>query len=324
VNGGVLQKGLPSQPVRIIGFKSVPKAGDPIVCVESEEKARQLVERREAVHTSDPSRSLRPEGVVETELQVTGKSVQRSHVLQSIHEKYDFDPDVVNRQIRIPVVIKADADGTLAAVRESLVAIGEESSLDMVIDPISTGIGPITLSDVGIASDSGATIFSFNVRQTDRAAMKSLEESDVKYCTNNVIYSLLDDAKNVFAEYLPPAPVEHVHGRAEVKAIFSINNKKSVDNIAGLRVLEGSLYKSKARIPDGGDSLVCHYRVLRNGERVSPEGEKVRAASLRRVKEDVEDVRRGEECGLGLSGFSEFQEGDIIECYSVEMKKVFV
>jgi translation initiation factor IF-2 len=81
------------------------------------------------------------------------------------------------------------------------------------------------------------------------------------------------------------------------------------------------LYRSEIKI-DGGKSTV-HFRVTRDGERVSPDGETIRASSLRKFKEDVENVRNGEECGLGLSGFIDFHEGDVIECYSVEMKKSF-
>lgn len=311
----MMKQALPSQPVRIIGFKTLPKAGDPITCIESEEKAEQLIERRIAMGGAEESYRTEDEGP--TELEVMGVVAQHRN-LDRIYDKYEIDRHATATTIRIPVLIKADADGTLAALRESLVAIGDESSLDMVIDPIGHGIGPINTSDVQLAKDSNAAIFSFNVKQNDKDALSLLDSEDVLFKSHNVIYSLLDDAKEIFAEYLPASRVEHVHGKGTIQAVFEINNSANRAKIAGLRVTDGSFWKDKT----GG--LSCHYRVFRNGEQVSPEGEHVTASSLKRVKEDVEEVKSGDECGLGLEGFAVYEEGDVVECYSVEDKRVFL
>jgi len=110
-----------------------------------------------------------------------------------------------------------------------------------------------------------------------------------------------------------------VHGKATVQAVFNVTdaNKKSV-SIAGLRVNDGTLFKLKSKAGDNGDSpLPCFYRVIRNGEVIVSEEDKLKAISLRKVKDDADSVRRGDECGLGLDGFNDIKEDDVVECYSV-------
>ena len=330
VGGATIKKAVPSQPVRVVGFRSIPKAGDPVICVASEDTAQRLVERRDA-HRPTESTEFRSEDVDDsTEFQVTGVSAQQTSRLERIHAKYDIamessndddnniDDDEEDSTIRIPIIVKADADGTLAALRESIMMIGHESKHNIVIDPIVASIGPITENEAKVAADSNAAIFTFNIKNADREVSGLLESEGVTHRSHNVIYSLLDEAKIVFAGYMPRSPVEHVHGQALVQAVFSINNKKDAEQVAGLRVLEGRLHK------DTASDQACFYRVLRDGQQVVGKDETVTASSLRKFKDAVDEVRSGEECGLGLDGFHEFEQGDIIECYSVEMKKVFV
>merc|ERR1711879_262808 len=128
-----------------------------------------------------------------------------------------------------------------------------------------------------------------------------------------IIYSLLDDAKNAFAEqYLPKREVEKLHGHAVVEAVFELTGKNA-GIIAGLKVNEGTLYK---KICPSSKSEVC-YRVLREGTVVEAQ---LIAGSLRRMKDDVENVKYGNDCGLGLTGFDKFRRGDVIECYTKEME----
>ena len=105
-----------------------------------------------------------------------------------------------------------------------------------------------------------------------------------------------------------------------VQAIFSVDTDDGEEKIAGMRVTDGHIYKSKTMLDSV--ELGCNFRVLRDGKQISPEGEEVVASSLRRYKELVESVRLGDECGVGLSGFNDFKEGDIVECYSIEMKTI--
>lgn len=324
-NGAPIKKARPSQPVRIVGLKSLPKAGDPIVSVRSEEIAKELIERREALSSTEGgSTAFRAGSTSGPELQVTGMASKQGSMLQKVLDKYGMGEEETNETIRIPVVIKADADGSLEAVRDAMLAIGNESKRDIVIDPICLGVGVPTTTDVTMAKESGASVFCFGLKGTsDKAAASLAEAEGVSIVSNDVIYTLLDEAKDLFALHLPPVPVEKVHGSAEVKAVYDINNKKDAERIAGLQVSDGQLFLDKTTSAGGGSSLTCHYRILRNGKLVSDKSEMLNAKSLRRFKEEVTDVRRGDECGLGL-GFEDIQEGDTIECYSVEMKSVFI
>lgn len=318
----IIKRGGPSQPVRVIGFKTTPKAGDPLIVVESEEKAQMLVARREALKLIDPDQvEDRPDRdtAEAMEVQIQGVSAQRPRMLAKLFDKHGIDVNAVSKEIRIPVVLKADADGTLAALKESIVSIGTQSKLDIVIDPIVAAIGPLTQADIVTASEAGAAIISFNLKNNDGKMLSLIEEKKIQFKTSNVIYTLINDAKEIFTSYLQPNAVYHVHGKATVQAVFEINNKSDAEKIAGLMVNEGTFYSLKTKHPSGEGTIDCFYRVLRSGEVISPTTESVKCKSLRRVKEMVESIRFGQECGLGLTGFEDFDVGDIIECYSVEM-----
>ena len=119
---------------------------------------------------------------------------------------------------------------------------------------------------------------------------------------------------------------EKIHGSANVQAVFDVTDaKKQSVSIAGLRVADGYLFKSKSKPGSVGEvPLPCFYRVLRNGKLLSPDVEKLQASSLRKVKEDVDNVKKGEECGLGLTGFNDLVEGDVVECFSIEEKRAAI
>ena len=333
----MLKQATPSQPVRIIGFKSLPKAGDPVICVESEEMAEELVERREVLGMSNnSSRPDAPSGK-NIELQIHGIRSGESRRTQRLNERVadlredNSESSNDNDSTRIPVVIKADADGSLAAVTEALVSLGRDSSEDVIIDPVSEGIGSVTASDIQLAKECDATIFVFGSNPKvliDQAASSMAETEGVRIHSNDIIYSLLDEAREFLGTYLPQVAAEQVHGSATVQAIFEIDGDSGKENVAGLRVTEGNLYKEKAPSSDGASKATfnCHYRVFRNGEQVFPNpsddggSSTVQASSLRRFKELVDSVRRGDECGLVLDGFNDFKEGDEVECFSIEMK----
>ena len=329
VNNQSLKRAGPSQPVRIVGLKSLPKSGDPIVCVESELVAKDIIARREALEAKrGASMAYRTgAGGAEAELIVMGTAAKTNSMVSKQWDKYGFDAGGVAKKDsgpkRIPVIIKADADGSLEAVRDSLLAVGDNSSLDFIVDPVGLSIGQVTESDVQMASVSGAAIFTFNIKNLDRASEVLAEKEGVKIRSHDVIYSLLDDAKEVFSTYFPPIPKHKVQGKAAIKAVFDINNGQN--RVAGLIVQEGSLHldRTSADREKGIPSLECKYRVKRKGKMVS-EGEALHASSLKHVKEEVKEVKRGLECGLVLGEFFDLQEGDVIECYTTEMEKVFV
>jgi translation initiation factor IF-2 len=310
MSGKSCSRGLPSQPVRIVGFDTLPKAGDPMVCVKSEEAATDLVSRRLALVAGDVDDSS---SVREAELQSAGKHMMHGDWKGELEEKHCLDSDD-GSYIRIPVVVKADADGTLSAIRDALMEIGNQSRHSVVIEPVKSGVGPVLASEIQLAKEGAATIVCFNVRN-EQAIMRMAEDEGVALISSKVIYSLLDMARDEFAKYLPAQSVEVVHGRAEVQAIYDIGGMS--DQVAGLRVSEGKLYRVKTE--SQGDS---QFRVLRNG-RIISESE-LRASSLKHFKDDVEEIGRGKECGLSLAGYKDFQVGDVIECFSIRLSKEFV
>jgi len=314
-----LKKGRPSQPVRIVGFKSLPKAGDPVVCASSEDEAKEIIRLRE----SELSNEERADFENDVELQVTGTAAKQGLMLQRAQEKYGFDGDESNvgaGTIRIPVVIKADSHGALEAVRDALVSIGTDSKLDIIIDPVEMSTGVVTTSDVRMARESDAAIFCFGkVGIADKETKTLAETEEVSIRNHLIIYRLLEDAKEVFADHLPIEYATRIHGKANVQAVFDVTDKsKATVSVAGLRVLDGNLFKAKS---SGEKPLPCFYRVLRNGDVVEG-SDKLTSSSLRKVKEDVDSVKRGEECGLQLHGFNNLEEGDVIECYSIEERRV--
>ena len=314
----------PSQPVRIVGFKTLPKAGDPIVCASSEDEAKELIRVRE----SELYNEERAEYEEDIELQVMGTAAKQGIMMQKARSEYGYDGlendnDEAGDSIRIPVVIKADSHGSLEAVRDALVQLGTDSKLDIIIDPVEMSTGVVTSSDVAMARVSEAAIFAFGkVGVADKETKNEAEKDGVSIRQHDIIYRLLEDAKEVFGKYLPVQLVEKIHGKAKVQAVFDVTDaKKQSVSIAGLRVTDGYLFKAKSKgLVDGEEPLSCFYRVLRNGELLSQDVEKLEASSLRKVKEDVDSVRKGEECGLGLTGFNDLKEGDIVECFSIEEK----
>ena len=311
VNDKVLKQGMPSQPVRITGFKSLPKAGDPIMCVESEDAAEELVKRKLAMEAGNKDR---PDAAnTDVEIHISGMRSRDTARAKRVHEQAGLAE--CDGTIRIPIIVKADADGSLSAVRDSLVSLGQSCEENkVVIDPVLEGIGDITANDIQMAKESNATIFAFGLKRIDQNILNIAESEDVTIRTNDIIYSLLDDAKVVLGKHLPLIPTEDVHGRATVQALFDINDGN--ETIAGLKVTEGQIYKDKATIDS--KTIDCQFRVLRDGELVSAENGQT-ASSLRHFKELVDSVEHGNECGLGLSGFNDFKNGDVVECYSVKM-----
>lgn len=280
------------------------------MCVESQEVADEMVEQRSAVNDEVVDRTINAD---EVEIHINGMRRRDTRRVAKFHELAGLEEG--DGTIRIPIVVKADADGSLSAIRDSLVSLGAKSSHKVLVDPIQEGIGDITVSDIQMAKESDACIFAFGLKRIDPAMLNLAETEGVVIRSNDIIYALLDEAKETLGKYLPPQPVEHIHGRGTIQAIFVVDGDSGEEKVAGLRVMDGFLYKEKS-----ADDLRCHFRVYRNGTQISPESNTVTAASLRKFKEQVQSVRRGEECGLALSGFEDFQEGDEIECYSVEMK----
>jgi len=265
----------PSRPVEIYGISGVPKAGDEFVVVEDERKAKQIIAHRQALaKTKDAAR-------------------------RSIMSLDDLFEKIKEGEVKeLNIVLKADVQGSLEAVSDSLLKLSTD---EVKLRIIHSSTGAITETDVMLASASNAIIIGFNVRANPRVMEIAEKESvDIRYY--NVIYNVTKDIQMAMEGLLEPVYKESVIGRADIKEVFHIPR---VGAVAGCYVTDGRIERN-ARV-----------RVLRN-EVVVHEG---RIASLKRFKEDVKEVLAGYECGIGLEHFQDFKPGDVFEVFQLEEVK---
>tara|TARA_R110000823_G_scaffold307678_3_gene430934 strand:- start:13737 stop:16364 length:2628 start_codon:yes stop_codon:yes gene_type:complete len=206
-----------------------------------------------------------------------------------------FESMTAGEKSTLNIVVKADVRGSLEAIQTALIELGNE---EVQVNVVSSGVGGITETDVNLAITSGAVVFGFNVR-ADTAARSLVENEGVDLRYYNVIYDLLDDVKQALSGMLAPELREEILGIAEVKEVF---RSPKFGLIAGCVVTEGSVLRSKP------------IRVLRDNV-VIYEGE---LESLRRHKDDVNEVRNGTECGIGVKNYTDVKVGDLIEVFEVK------
>ena len=262
----------PSVPVEIMGLDEVPTAGDIFNAVTDERLARELVEQRKA----------------------SAKEEQFSHY-QKVTLDNLFDQMQLGEMKELNIIVKADVQGSVEAVRQSL----EKLSNDEVrVRVIHGAVGAVSESDVMLASASNAIIVGFNVRP-EPLAQDAAERSNVEIRLYRIIYDCIEEIEAAMKGMLAPKTREVMHGRAEVREVYRITN---VGTVAGCYVLEGKVQRN--------DLL----RVVRDGIIVADD----KMASLKRFKDDVKEVAQGYECGIGLEKFNDIKVGDIYETYIIE------
>ena len=262
----------PSMPVEVLGFNEVPDAGDILNAVEVDKLSRQVVEERRD--------KLKAAQV---------KNLSKVSLDDLFSQMAEGDLKDLN------IVIKADVQGSVEAVRQAL----EKLSNDEVrVKCIHGGVGAITASDIMFASASNAIVIGFNVRP-DATARAAAEREKVDVRTYRVIYNAIEDVENAMKGMFKPVFQEVELGRASVRSTFKVSG---VGTIAGAYVQDGKLTRS------------AQVRVVRDGV-VIHEG---KIASLRRFKDDVREVASGYECGVGIENFNDLQEGDVIEAFLME------
>ena len=269
--GGRIESAGPSDPVELTGFEDVPAAGDILQGTESEAKALEVASYR--------SQRDREEG-----LQATRK-VSLENLFEEIAE---------SEVAELQVVIKADVQGSVEVLRETLTSLSTEK---VKINVLHGSVGAITTNDVMLASASNAIIVGFAVRP-ERTARELAETEQVDTRLYTVIYDLVDDVRKAMVGLLEPEYEEEELGHAEVREIFKV---PKIGAIAGSHVIDGVITRS------------AKVRLLRDNV-VIYEGE---LASLRRFKDDASEVRQGFECGIGLDRYQDIKEGDIIEAYKM-------
>lgn len=270
-NGRRVQEAGPSMPVEVIGFSSVPQAGMDFMCVEDDKKARTIGEHW-----------LRKER--EKELARTSKIT-----LEQLYERIKEGAKELN------VVIKADVQGSVEALSESLVKLSTD---DIKLNLVHASAGAITETDVMLASASDAIVIGFKVRPDARVS-EIIDREGVDVKLYDIIYDAISDVKKAMEGLLEPVYEELVQGRAEVLQVFKVSK---IGTIAGSLVTDGKLTRN------------ARLRLLRDGV-VIHDG---KFLSLKRFKDDAKEVSSGLECGIGIENFNDIKEGDIIEAYTKE------
>ena len=260
----------PSTPVEILGLNDVPQAGEVFVATENEKEARSFAE----TFISESKNKLLEDTKAKLSLDDLFSQIKAGNVKE------------------LPLIIKADVQGSVEAVKQSLTKLSNE---EVVVKVIHGGVGAINESDVSLASASNAIIIGFNVRP-DATAKSIAEREKVDVRLYKVIYQAIEDVEAAMKGMLDPVFEEKVIGHAEVRQIFKAS---AVGNIAGSYVLDGEFRRD------------CKVRITREGEQIY-EGE---LKSLKRFKDDVKEVKAGFECGLVFEGFDQMQELDIVEAY---------
>ena len=269
-NGKQVSEAGPSIPVQVLGLSAVPNAGDEVIVVADERKARELAQLRQ-----EKSRAQRLASQQQARLEDVFSSVREGQV------------PAVN------IVLKADVQGSAEALKEALTSLTANES-DVKVKVLGSGVGGINESDVNLAMASNAIIIGFNVR-ADGSAKRMIEENSIELKYYSVIYNAIDDIKAAASGLMAPETREKIIGLAQVKEVF---RSRKLGDIAGSIVTEGTVRRHSP------------IRVLRDNVVVF-EGE---LESLRRFKDDVNEVKAGTECGIGVKNYS-VKAGDQIEVF---------
>ncbi len=259
----------PSMPVVILGLSGAPAAGDDVVVVPDDKRAREVAEFRQS-----KSRDVK-------------LAQQQAAKLEDV-----FSQMSAGESVSVQLLVKADVHGSAEALTDALTKLSGE---EVRVQVVGSGVGGITETDINLAQASNAIIIGFNVR-ADAAARDAIKESGVDVRYYSIIYEAIDDVKAAVSGLLKPEIREQIVGLAEVREVF---RSPKLGNIAGCMVADGYVRRANP------------IRVLRDNV-VIYEGE---LESLRRFKDDVNEVRAGTECGIGVKNYNDVKVGDQIECY---------
>ncbi|MEE3419674.1 MAG: translation initiation factor IF-2 [Lachnospiraceae bacterium] len=271
-NGKRLHKATPSMPVEITGLSDVPEAGEVLMSFESDKDAKDFA----SVFVTEEKKNL---------LEGTRTQMSLDDLFEQIQE---------GSLKELPIVVKADVQGSVEAVSQSL---GKLTNDEVVVKIIHGGVGAITESDVSLAAASNAIIIGFNVRP-DATAKSMAETQKVDIHLYNVIYEAIEDVERAINGMKAAVYEEQVQGHLEIRQMFKASG---VGNIAGSYVKDGIIQRSSK------------VRVFRGEEKIF-EGE---LASLKRFKDDVKEVKEGFECGLVFDGWGDFEIEDTVEAYTM-------
>ncbi|MCW5731133.1 MAG: translation initiation factor IF-2, partial [Alphaproteobacteria bacterium] len=262
----------PASPVEVLGWQGTPEAGDDFVVVPSEARAREIAEFRQ-----------RREREARTAIAARGTLEQMFTRIKAGETK------------ELPIVVKADVQGSLEAIVGAAQKIGTE---EVAVRILHGAVGGINESDVALARASGGIIIGFNVRANKQARdLATRDGVDIRYYS--IIYDVTDDLKKMLSGMLAPTMRETFLGYAEIREVFAITK---VGKVAGCMVTEGTV-KRGAKVRLLRDNVVVHTGTL---------------SSLKRFKDEVREVKAGTECGMAFENYQDIQKGDMIECFELE------
>jgi len=270
--GKRVKKAGPSMPVEIIGLSEVPSAGDTLYVLKDDKLARTIAEKNKE--------AFREQNLVKT------------HRL-SLDDLFSKIQEGEIKEINI--IIKADVQGSIEALKQSLEKLSNE---EVRINTIHTGVGGISESDVMLATASNAIIIGFNVRP-DNNAITIAEKEEVDIRLYRVIYNAIEDMEDAMKGMLEPEYKEVVVGKAEIRQTFKVPN---IGTIGGSYVIEGKINRNN-QVRIVRDGIVVHEGTI---------------SSLKRFKDDAREVLSGFECGIGIERYNDLKEGDIIEAFTME------
>ena len=265
----------PSIPVEILGLSEVPAAGDRFIVCKDEKTARNMAELRKQKIKAD------------------------SHQASNRVSLEDLYSQIQEGKVKeLAIVVKADVQGSVEAIRQSLEKLSTD---DVKVRVIHGAVGAITETDVTLAAASNALVIGFNVRPDGNATVQA-EKENIEIKTYRIIYDAIEDVKSAMIGMLEPEYKEVVNGKAEVRMTYKISN---VGTIAGCYVTDGKIVRN-SEIRVIRDGIVIFESVL---------------ASLKRFKDDAKEVAKGYECGLSVEKFNDLKEGDVIESFTMEAIK---
>ncbi len=274
-HGKVIKKVLPGMPAEVSGFFGTPHVGDELVEMTNERAARKLADERQQAQRTErlkaPTRSR-----MEDILAMMGDGVQK---------------------VTLKIYLKGDVQGSVEAIKRAILEIESEK---VECQFIGATVGPITESDVQLASSSDAVILGFNVN-VESNAVRAVKREGVQVKIYSIVYELIDQVKDAMLGLLEPETREKVMGHAEIRQIFRLNKGKA----AGAYVTDGRMQRT------------AEARVIRDGQVVF-DG---KMSTLRRFQDEVQEVKAGLECGIRLADYNDYEENDVIECYTLEKIK---
>ncbi|QSL66820.1 hypothetical protein MERGE_001207 [Pneumocystis wakefieldiae] len=285
-----LKSALPGTAVEVMGWKDTPLVGENILEVENEERAKEVVKNR-LLDTEKEKQLINIEEINKRRIE-DYKNKFKTTKTESSQKEFK----------EVPFIIKADVSGSVEAIKESLLSIGNDK---IMVKVVYSNVGNVTESDVILASVMQGYIISFNLKLDKRISQIAYREK-VKIISHSIIYSLLDYVKEELSLLMPLIEKKHIAGEAKILKIFNVTSKKSSKIVAGCIVINGIINKNEK------------IRIVRDQKTIW-EG---KLETLRHIKKEITEAKKGEECGMSFNGWDGFLEGDLVQAYVQEFIKI--